>query len=260
VGAKDIRVSPLTAASARDFVRRWHYSGKPYPKSRLHLGAFMGDRLIGVMQFGDPLDRRKVLGLVSGTKWHDMIELNRMAMVDDTPKNAESRFISVAMRLIRKEYSNIEWVLSFSDACQCGDGTIYRAAGFVLTQIKKNAAVYRIGNYTFTDVGFRTSAAIRKRLENMSGVAMHRISDAAGAGARPIEGFQLRYVYFLNREARSRLTVPEVPYSEISTAGAGMYLGHKRVKQAMAGVQPEQRQGSTDPHAPISEAVPTKAA
>jgi hypothetical protein len=40
------------------------------------------------------------------------------------------------MRMIQKHYPHVEWVISFADGCQCGDGTIYRAAGFVLTGIK----------------------------------------------------------------------------------------------------------------------------
>ena len=44
-------------------------------------------------------------------------------------------------------------------------------------------------------------------------------------GAKPLSGFQLRYIYFLNPAARSRLTVPVLPFSEIERRGAGMYLG-----------------------------------
>ena len=47
------------------------------------------------------------------------------------------------------------------------------------------------------------------------------------------------------------MTVPILPFSEIEKRGAGMYKGIKRPKQAMASDQEEQRQGSTDPDAPI---------
>lgn len=48
------------------------------------------------------------------------------------------------------------------------------------------------------------------------------------AGARPLHGFQLRYIYFLDPSYRARLTVPELPYSEIERMGAAMYKGEKR--------------------------------
>lgn len=71
------------------------------------------------------------------------------------------------------------------------------------------------------------------------------------AGWKPKEGFQLRYIYFLDPTAKDRLTVPILPFSEIERRGAGMYKGIKRDKQAMTSDQEEQRRGSTDRHAPI---------
>ena len=47
------------------------------------------------------------------------------------------------------------------------------------------------------------------------------------AGFQPLDGFQLRYIYFIDKSYRSRLTVPELPYSAIYEAGAGMYKGEK---------------------------------
>ena len=44
-------------------------------------------------------------------------------------------------------------------------------------------------------------------------------------GAEKIAGFQLRYIYFLNPEAKARLTVPIIPFSKIDEMGAGMYKG-----------------------------------
>ena len=233
--AKDIVVKPLESKMAREFVQRWHYSGKTYPKSSLHLGAFLGGRLVGVMQFGDPLDRSKVIGLVKDTKWHNMLELNRMAMIDDTPKNTESRFISIAMKMIKKSYPSIEWVLSFSDGCQCGDGTIYRASGFVLTGIKKNTGLYEYNGEVFTAVGLDTSSKMRARFSSITGGTIVSYKDMIKYGATKLTGFQLRYIYFLNPAARQRLTVPVIPFSKIDEIGASMYKGVKvsREKQAM---------------------------
>jgi hypothetical protein len=59
------------------------------------------------------------------------------------PRNLESRELGIALRMIKKTYPQIEWVISFADGCQCGDGTICRAAGFVLTAIRKNHSLLR---------------------------------------------------------------------------------------------------------------------
>jgi hypothetical protein len=248
VTAKDIRIAPINSATANVLVRRIHYSGKVVNNSQLHLGVFLDNRLEGAMQFGPSLDKRKIQGLVSGTKWSGFIELNRMAFSDNLPRNSESRALGVAFRLIKKHYPHIEWIVSFADATQCGDGTIYRAAGFVLTGIKKNNQIWEApdGNVfsrtSLTDgrskqqqaqainILSRTTVTKGKHILN-SGAASMKIFKSAGW--RPKLGYQLRYIYFLNPEAKSRLTVPIIPFSKIDEIGAGMYKG--RSKQATTG-------------------------
>ena len=34
--------------------------------------------------------------------------------------------------------TQIKWIISFADGCSCGDGTIYRASNFILTDIRSN--------------------------------------------------------------------------------------------------------------------------
>ena len=162
------------------------------------------------MSFGSPLDKRKVLPLVSGTTWTGMLELNRMAFSDRLPRNSESRCMAVAFRLIKKHYPHIEWILSFSDGTQCGDGTIYRASGFVLTQIKENSQI-------------RINPETGMPMQSMAAFHIGKTKDFKDW--QKIRGYQLRYIYFLNESAKARLTVPVIPFSKIDEIGAGMYKG-----------------------------------
>jgi hypothetical protein len=136
--AKAILVKPISSSDANRIVRALHYSGKVVNNSQLHLGVFLDGKCGGAMQFGPSLDKRKLMGLVEGTGWNEFIELNRMAFADWLPRNSESRALGFAFRWMRKQYPHLKWVVSFADGAQCGDGTIYRASGFVLTQVKKN--------------------------------------------------------------------------------------------------------------------------
>jgi hypothetical protein len=219
MSAKDIVVKPISRADADRIVKSCHYSGKVTQNSQLHFGVFLNEKCGGAMQFGPSIDKRKMVGLVEGTGWNDFIELNRMAFSDWLPRNSESRAISVAMKLIRKSYPHIEWVVSFADGTQCGDGTIYRASGFVLTGIKPNSQMLKMPD---------GSIIAKKTLDNpnhMGADGRFGSAHAKEQGAKPLSGFQLRYIYFLNPAARSRLTVPILPFSEIQKRGAGMYLG-----------------------------------
>ena len=252
--AKDIIVKPISSKDARALVKRLHYSGKVVNNSTLHLGVFLDDRLEGAMQFGNPLDKRKILPMVEGTKWTGMLELNRMAFSDRLPKNSESRAIGIAMRLIKKHYPHIEWVLSFADGTQCGDGTIYRASGFFLTQINKSMNLVRCGNgeviHKMTLESNPTSPRPElggKSYYDLTGGKYDLETYRDAVNGEVIAGYQLKYIYFINKKAKERLTVPILPFSKIDEMGAGMYKGEKRT---MRGLAEEQQIPSVDGGAP----------
>lgn len=229
--AKDILVKPINARAANALVKKVHYSGKVVANSTLHLGVFLNDKLEGIMSFGSPLDKRKMLPLVEGTLWNEMLELNRMAFSDVLPKNSESRALGVAFRLIKKHYPHIKWVLSFSDGTQCGDGTIYRASGFVLTGIKQNSQLYELKTgEKVHKMNFEAArpTPLQTKLRQQTGILSGSVTKLLKElDAKPLEGFQLRYIYFLDKSCKERLTVPILPFSKIDEVGAGMYKGEK---------------------------------
>lgn len=221
MGAKDLVLRQITAQQANDVVKRFHYSGKVVPNSQIHIGVFYMGKLEGAMQFGPSIDKRRVSMLVEGTAWNQFVELNRMAFGPALPKNSESRALAVAMKILRKHAPNLKWVVSFADGTQCGDGTIYRAAGFLLTQIKPNKQMLL----------WRGQVIAKKTLDNenyprINGKYYSRYLIENG-DAIPLDGFQLRYVYFLDRSWADRLKVPVLPFSEIDRLGARMYRGQR---------------------------------
>lgn len=136
--AKEIVVKVIPSGIANPFMKKHHYSGKVVNNSCLHFGCFLDNSLHGVLSYGPSLDKKKIMQLVSNTGWNNFLELNRMAFDDYLPRNSESYCIGKTLRMIKKCAPQIKWVISFADGCSCGDGTIYRASNFVLTDIKEN--------------------------------------------------------------------------------------------------------------------------
>ena len=219
--AKKLIVKPISSKDANRIIKRLHYSGKVVPNSQLHFGVFLDGKCGGAMQFGPSMRKDLIRPLVSDTGWNEFLELNRMAFADWLPRNGESRCIGYSMRYIKKHYPHIEWVISFADGCQCGDGTIYRASGFLLTSVKKNSTIIKL-----------TDGSIASNITFSKG---RHILSSGGAkmpeGAKRLAGFQLRYIYFLDPTAKDRLTVPVLPFSKIDEMGAGMYKGKQRIQK-----------------------------
>jgi hypothetical protein len=229
MSAKDIILRPIPAADARRVVEREHYSGKVVQNSQLHIGVFYGGQLEGAMQFGPSLDKRKVAGLVRDSGWHQFTELNRMAFSDRLPRNSESRALGVAMRLIAKHAPQVKWVVSFADGAQCGDGTIYRASGFVLTGIKENDQIIefpdglRETRLVLTDSRRPRRCELAKRYGVKIGGECS-LQPFIAIGAKAVPGYQFRYVRFIDPDWRDRLTVPIIPFDKIP-AECRMYMG-----------------------------------
>ena len=70
---KDIRLKVIPSKIANDFVKKHHYSGTFSNTSRLHFGCFLDKVLHGVMSFGSPMDKAKILPIVKNTMWNEML-------------------------------------------------------------------------------------------------------------------------------------------------------------------------------------------
>lgn len=231
--AKDLIVKPISAKDANRIIKRLHYSGKFARTSTLHFGVFLDGKCGGVMQFGGSINKRGTGGLVKDTGWNEFIELNRMAFADWLPKFGESRCLGYAIRYIKKNYPHIKWIISFSDGCQCGDGTIYRASGFHLTGVSKNTSMVMmpdgevVAKLIFgVKYGDDSKSGVCQKYGYKRGESINKFLDRIGAKLLP--GFQLRYIYFIDKAAKERLTVPILPFSEIDRRGAGMYKGKSK--------------------------------
>jgi len=229
---KQLVIKPINASISNKFIKLYHYSGKVVANSNIHFGIFSGNKLSGVMQFGSPINKKGTINLVKDTKWYGMLELNRMAFLNTLPKNSESRAIAISMKLIKKNYPQIEWVVSFADGTQCEDGTIYRASGFYLVAIRKNTAL---------------------RINPKTGEAVHVIQahhlmiTKEFKKWKPTVGYQLKYIYFINKKAKERLTVQTIPFDKIKEMGASMYKG-VRVPNSRASDDQLEKDGANPIH------------
>jgi len=208
--AKEIILKVIPSKLANEFVKKHHYSGKVVPNSTLHFGAFLDNKLHGVMSYGNCINKKGTINLVKGTGWNEFIELNRMAFDEYLPKYSESRCIAISIKLIKKNAPHIKWIISFADGTMCGDGTIYRASGFKLVGITENTAL---------------------RINPTTGEAMHVIQahhlkmSSEFRKWKAFEGKQLKYIYLIDKTCK--ITKEILPFSKIDEMGAGMYKGKK---------------------------------
>lgn len=232
---KDIVVKVIPRSIADPFVRQHHYSGKVDTRTQLSFGAFLDGKLHGVMQLGPSINKKASINVCEGLGWNEFIELARMAFDDYLPKNSESRCIAIMLRMLKKQAPQIKLVISYADGTQCGDGTIYRASGFKLYDIKKNTSMWEMPDKkVYCSLIFNPSFS--PNCKNSTAIKYGKVGKYASwsgirflkeIGAKPIEGYQLKYIYFLDKEIEKKCKLEEIPFSKIAEMGASMYKGKK---------------------------------
>ena len=120
-------------SSVRKFLKKWHYSDYVNIQAKhtfclFKPGPFGIPQMIGVCIYTRPAGPS-----AAQSYWpqnpNQVLELRRLCLIDDTPKNAESFFVGSTLRWLKK---NTEWeyVISYADEEQGHKGVIYRASNF----------------------------------------------------------------------------------------------------------------------------------
>lgn len=238
--AKDIVIKVIDSKSSRAIVEKYHYSGKCTQNSQIHFGVFLNNKLEGALQFGPSIDKRRMAENL-GIGFNDALELNRMALSDRCPKNSESRALGICLRMLKKNYPHLKVIISFADACQCGDGTIYRASGFKLHSFKKNSSLLRakdgvISEKTLKDILLPDGKQLSSWLKGKDVIAKKSCDDIIlsngkylssylGSTYEPLDGYQMKYLYFFDKELEKKFKFVE--FDKIPD-GVRMYKGIKR--------------------------------
>jgi hypothetical protein len=121
-------VQLVQRADIADFVEANHYSGSINGVMSSYCFALIDNgKLIGAMIYGP-------LGMANAWKKYaenqnEVIELRRLCLVDQTPKNSESFFIGQTLRWLKRNTS-IKVVVSYADPNYGHEGTIYKATNF----------------------------------------------------------------------------------------------------------------------------------
>jgi hypothetical protein len=123
----------LYAKHIMDFLKKWHYSNyvNLQHKETFTLwkpGPFGIPEMIGVCIYTRPAGPS-----AAQSYWpqnpEQVLELRRLCLIDDTPKNAESFFVGSTLRWLKKN-TVWEYVISYADEEQGHTGVIYRASNF----------------------------------------------------------------------------------------------------------------------------------
>jgi hypothetical protein len=132
----------IALADAKRFVLAWHYS-KIFPPHCLVNLALRDDSgaLCAVAMWGWGVrPKHTIQRLFPGLDTPDYLELNRLCLREDQPRNSESRFLSLCAEWVRTNRPEVKLLFSWADGLRGKPGYVYQAAswlygGFIKTDL-----------------------------------------------------------------------------------------------------------------------------
>lgn len=144
-----------TRKEVKDFIEKHHYSRSINGISSTFCFSLKdGENIVGAMIFGN-------LAMANqwkkyGEKRDDVLELRRLVLIDNTPKNSESFFISRALKYLIKNTS-VKTIVSYADVNYGHVGTVYKASNFTFKGKTSPGRVINWNGKRYHDKSIRNS-------------------------------------------------------------------------------------------------------
>jgi hypothetical protein len=128
--ARDLNIRECDRGEVSEFIETHHYSKSINGvKSSACFAVEYKGSLVGAVLYGQ----------MSTTAWkrfgegeQEVLELRRLVMLDECPKNSESRIVGWTIRWVRRNCPNVKVIVSYADPNHGHTGIIYKAANFNL--------------------------------------------------------------------------------------------------------------------------------
>ena len=185
-------VRPIAYRQAQELVMKFHYSQVMPKLTKMTLGLFSGERLVGACTLGwgvRPEHTIKKIFPTLGTA--DYLEIGKLCCDEAMPRNTESAFLAGVVACVKKLRPEIKVLYSWADAIIGKPGYVYQAANFFF------------GGHIWTEIylsenGTRVHPRTMQGLSETKGLGKMNSRSyevTTALGFQKWFGMQLRYAY-----------------------------------------------------------------
>jgi hypothetical protein len=195
-------IKEIDRKKANEIIVKNHYSKKYYNATYIHLGIWIKNELLGILQYGYAMNPASCSSVVENTQIDQYLELNRMWLDDKAQRNSESMAISYSMKYIKNKYPKIKWVQSFADERCGGFGIVYQSANFEFYG-EHIATFWTLNNEVYHN-------SLMTRNPNLSKSAAYLQANKELATSENLR--QFRYIYWIDTKAKKNVLLKQQPY------------------------------------------------
>ena len=204
-GSDSFYVKEMGRTLANDIIKKNHYSNKVYNATYIHLGVYINNELLGVLQYGYAMNPASGGSVVEGTELNNYLELNRMWLDDKAERNSESKALSYSIRYIKGKYRSVKWIQSFADErCGCY-GVVYQACSFNYYG-EHTSDFWELDGVVYHNIQMTVSKD-SKRYKGEAKKLQQSKESAVKMSLR-----QFRYIYFIDQRWKKKCLLKEKSY------------------------------------------------
>lgn len=198
------KVIPIKYDETIPWLLKKHYAHR-IPAISYSYGLYIDNILAGIVTYGSP-PSYTLTELCGKDHKGKVIELNRLVLNENLPKNSASYLVGNSLKLLPKP----KIVVSFADTAQGHIGYIYQATNWIYTGISPKRTYYKLKTENNENTPYRRRARMsKKEITNQYGenyIETYFSTD------------KHRYLYFLDcKELIKELKYPILPYPKGET-------------------------------------------
>ena len=187
-------VLAIPFSATHTWLKNKHYA-KRIPSIVHAYGVFVDGIMQGVITYGIPASPSLTMGVCGYEYKHQVVELNRLAMLEDHDKNLASYFVSKTLKMLPKPLI----VVSYADTSMGHVGYIYQATNFLYTGLSAQRTEWR-------EIGVNTHSRSVVRNHSLA----ERIEDERFTMVeRPRKH---RYIYYLGNKKQKKQFMENLKY------------------------------------------------
>ena len=128
----EYEVREVEKATALSMVCDYHYSNSLPRLNKYFVGFFYHGDLVGVVTLGyGTRPKHTIQKLFPNMETSDYLEIGRMCMTDDMPRNSESQMLSKLIKWVKANLPNVKVLFTWADGMLGKCGYVYQASNFI---------------------------------------------------------------------------------------------------------------------------------
>ena len=125
-------IKEISKEEALKMIQKYHYSNTLPKINKYFVGFFLENELVGVVTLGwGTRPKHTIQRIFPSLDTKDYLEIGRMCMTEQMPRNSESQMISQLVKWIKTNIPELKILFTWADGMVVKVGYVYQASNFI---------------------------------------------------------------------------------------------------------------------------------